>query len=106
MRCMLHVMEPGDVLIPPFSAQTAKAFICETCNENAFLEFPLCNLDSLASLMTNGSKVVFALVRDLIKCVLMSEDSTLNYFVVCSGFFSLSFLFSGFFSARLALINW
>lgn len=37
----------------------------------------LCYLDSLASLMTNGSKMAFALVRDLITFFLMSEDSTL-----------------------------
>lgn len=107
MHCMLHVMEPGNVVILPFSAQTAEAFICETCNENKFLKFPLCYLDSLASLMTNSSKVAFALVRDLIKWLLMSEDSTLNYFIMwVLSYFFLSFLFAGFFSARLALINW
>lgn len=39
-----------------------------------------------------------------IKWVLMSEDSTLNYFVMF-GFSFPSFFFAGFFSARLALIN-
>lgn len=93
-------------LILLFSAQTAKAFICETCNENAFLKLHLCHLHSLAPLMTNGSKVAFALVRDLIKWVMMSKDSTFNYFVMCLlGCFFLSFLFDCFFSARFALIN-
>lgn len=90
--CTVCMMELGNVVILLFSAQSA-----ETCNENTFLKFPLCYLDSLASLMTNGSKVAFALGTDFIKWILMSEDSTLN----CHGwwvfFFFLSLLFTGVF---------
>lgn len=77
------------LLILPFSAQTAKAFICETCNENTFLKFPLCHLASLAPLMTNRSKVAFALVRDLIKWIMMSKEGTFYILsCVCWGVFS------------------
>lgn len=80
--CTVCMMELGNVVILLFSAQSA-----EMCNENTFLKFPLCYLDSLASLMTNGSKEAFALGTDFIKWILMSEDSTLNCHGWCVCFF-------------------
>lgn len=58
--------------------------------------------------MKSRSKVAFAFVKGLITGVLMSEDSTLNYFVMWA-IFVFFFFFSHFsllFSARLVLINW
>lgn len=86
-----------------FFPQTTVAFLCETCN------FSQCYLDSLASLMKSRSKVAFAFVKGLIIWVLMSEDSTLNYFVMWVIFVFFFFFFPHFsllFSARLVLINW